>query len=360
MLLFAEHFDGYTNTTGYRTATENIEESCAYVASGGRFGGGCVENAVVGFGDVRFLKASATGNMIRLAFYMKCNNRLMSTTGNRAIIRLMNLANDRFWHFIGAGAGFTATPQISKFDDSGAPAAVAVSSEHVINDETWHHFEMALSAHPTTGSFKCKMDGVELPELTIVSGDTSDAVSGDVTTFDRIQFCGANSNTAATIGLFLDDLIVWDDSGSGLTGELTAEHRLRKIDPTANGADGVQWAPSAGSNFQCVDEAAYNSDTDYVEETVAAQIDYYNASALGWTPINIESVIVESIGRMDTGVHNWRNKLKSSAVVSDGGSKLATTTYRKTWDMYDVDPNTSAAWVQANIEAAQFGVEFVS
>jgi hypothetical protein len=167
-------------------------------------------------------------------------------------------------------------------------------------------------------------------------------------------------NTGSVFGLFVDDLIVWDDSGSEFTGELTAEHRLRAVVPTADGAGGVQWTPLSGANYTNVDEVSYDSDTTYVSETTIGDIDYYNAPSLGWTPVSIKGIVVESIGRLDTGTHSWRNKLKSSTTVSNGVSKAATTTYRKTQDFYTFDPHTSALWTKANVEAAQFGVEFVS
>lgn len=361
-LLFAEHFDGYTNTTGYRNACENVTDGASYNASGGRWGGGAVENSSLSTGDVRLLKAVPATNMIRMAFYLFCN-RNCATTGNRDIIRLFDSGSTRFWRLIGTASNeYISRLTPSRFDDVNPPAANIATPVYSPpwNDATWHHIEIELKADPATGSFKMKMDGVELTEYTIASGDTSDAVSLDVTAFDRIMFAGAANNTSSVQGLLIDDLIVWDDSGSEFTGALSAEHRLRKVDPTANGAGGQQWTPLAGTNWDAVDEAAYDSDTTYVSDTVAGHIDYYAISALGWTPVAIKAVIVESIGKMDTGVHTWRNKLKSSSAISSGASKTASTIYRKSWDFVTFDPNTSAAWTKANLEAAQFGVEFVS
>lgn len=361
-LLFAEHFDGYTDTTNYRIAVENTTDGASYNATGGRFGGGAIENTSLATGDVRLLKAVPASNMIRLAFHIFCA-RNASTTGNRDIIRLFDSGSTRFWRLIGtAAAEFISRLAPTRYDDVNPPAANIVTPVYSPpwNDGVWHHIEIELKAHITTGSFKMKMDGVELTEYTIASGDTSDAASGDVTSFDRIMFAGACNNTSSVQGLLIDDLIVWDDSGSEFTGALAAEHRLRKVDPTGNGAGGQQWTPSAGFNYACVDEANFNSDTDYVSDTVAGHIDYYGISALGWTPVAIKAVIVESIGKMDTGVHTWRNRLLSSAAPFSGTSKTATTTYRKSWDFVTFDPNTSAAWTKANLEAAQFGVEFVS
>ena len=82
------------------------------------------------------------------------------------------------------------------------------------------------------------IDGVEATEQTVAGGDTSDAVSGDIDSFDRVVIAGCNSNSTAGSGgnlLWIDDLIIWDDSGTDFTGRLPGEHRLRRVLPTADG-----------------------------------------------------------------------------------------------------------------------------
>lgn len=43
----------------------------------------------------------------------------------------------------------------------------------------------------------------------------------------------------------------------------------------------------------------------------------------------------------------------------NGAAKTANTTYLKAEDFYGLNPATGAAWSKANIEASEFGVEFV-
>jgi len=362
MLLLAEHYDGYVDTATYQAACADVSSALIYRPTDGRWGGGAVENSTIGLGDLKLLKNVPGSNMIRIAFHIKCN-RTLNSTGNRPVIKLQNATPDRYWRLIGDATTFCARLVPSKFDDTSATNLFAVNATHrggvAINDGFWHHVEIALSAHTSTGSFKMWIDGVEQTEYTITSGDTSDAVSGDVTAFDRIYVCGSNSNTSGVNGLWIDDIIVWDDTAGGLTGHLPAEHRLRKLEPTADGSTN-QWTPLAGFAYANVDDTAIDGDTSYISETVAGQIDYFTRASLGWTPNAIQAVIVESIGKMDTGTHTWRNKLKSSAAVANGTALTATTTYVMTKTYVDYDPNTSAVWSQANLEAAEFGVEFVS
>lgn len=359
MLLFAEHFDGYVDSATYRLAT-GVGTNTNYGASTGRWGGGVIGCGVNSDGDTRLLKASPGSNMIRIAFHLKCA-RQTDANSNRDIIRLSNAAGTRFWRMIATNSSANTSRFVcSKFDDVSPPATLVTGTKDPWNDGEWHHIEIELSAHISTGSFKIKMDGVELTDFTVASGDTSDAVSGDVTAFDRIMFAGSCTNATGTSStLLIDDLIVWDDTGTGFTGALPAEHRLRTLEPTADGSIN-QWTPLAGNAFAAVDEAALDGDTTYISETVAGQIDYFTRASLGYTPDAIEAVIVESIGKMDTGTHDWRNKLLSGATTVNGAALVATTDYVKNWTTVDYDPDTSAQWVQADLEAAEFGVEFVS
>lgn len=362
MLLLAEHYDGYTDTATYQATCADVSSAIIYRPTGGRWGGGAVENSTIGLGDLKLLKNVPGSNLIRCAFHFKCN-RVLNSTGNRSIIRFQNATPDRYWRLIGDAPENCARLVPSKFDDTAAANLMSVGVTHrgdfALNDGYWHHVEIELVAHTTTGSFKMWIDGEEQTEYTITSGDTSDAVSGDVTAFDRVYVGGSNSNTSGQNGLWIDDIIVWDDTGTGFTGKLPAEHRLRKIVPDGDGSIN-QWTPLAGFAYANVDETAHDGDTTYISDTVAGHIDYFTITALGWTPIDIEAVIVESIARMDTGVHTWRNKLLSSAATANGTAKTATTTYVKSMTNVDFDPNTSAQWTQANLEAAEFGVEFVS
>ena len=367
-LLFAEHFDGYVDTTTYRNAVSNVSSNATYAASSGRWGGGSLRAASLTTGDVRLLKAVPGSNMLRVAFHFMTTCTSLSTTGTRRLIGFLNSGSTRFWNIwlLTGDATGTTSLYVTKFDDANATASIitsAVSNFGNLVDGLWHHVELALKADPTTGSFKMKIDGIEQTALTIASGDTSDAASGDVTAFDRIVLAGANSNASGAGGgseNWIDDVIVWDDTGTDFTGELPAPHRLRPVVPTADGSSS-QWTPLSGANYTNVDESALDSDTSYNSETVAGEIDYYKETTLDWTPENIIGVAVESIGKLDTGTHSWRNKLKDSGgTARDGATKAADTTYRLTQDFYGKNPATSAAWSKANIEASEFGVEFVS
>jgi hypothetical protein len=57
------------------------------------------------------------------------------------------------------------------------------------------------------------------------------------------------------------------------------------------------------------------------------------------------------------GVINAQGVCKSSSTTSVGSSKLVTVNPQIIQQAYDLDPNGSIAWTQANLDAAQFGIK---
>lgn len=357
-ILLAEHFDGYTDTAGFNAVHQPTSTSWVYAATDGRFGGGCATHGSVGNTGVELpLRASPGSNMIRCAFWF-FGDTGGATTGTRPLISFKNSASDRYWNIWWLSNVVTGTLHCSAFDDANATAALVTSNQ--IPNSRWVHVEICMSASTSTGVCQMWING-ELQPGSISSGDTSDAVSGDVTAFDRVRICGSSTNSLG-VTRRIDDFIVWDDSGT-FTGAMASRggHRLYRFVPTANGGNGVQWTPLSGSNYQNVDDASFDGDTSYVEAATIAFTDYYVVGALGITLADVMFVAVENITKIDTGTHTVRNKLDTGSVVSDGATSAAlTTTYRLQRDYYELDPDTAAAWVQANIEAAQFGMEMVS
>ena len=118
--------------------------------------------------------------------------------------------------------------------------------------------------------------------------------------------------------------------------------------------------PNAGANYTAVDDPIQDDDATYVAATTSGQVDDYRTASMGWTPASIIGVQVESVARIDSGTQAWRNRLKDSGgTVRNGAARTATTAYVKTEDFYGRNPATGTAWSKANIEASEFGVEFV-
>lgn len=371
-ILYAESFDSYANITGVQNALQSISNDIDYLTTGGRWGGGCLNAPNLDAGMLVAMKAAPATNLLRAAWhYREKRDGSHTSSGARAMMSFRNTAGDRFLNFYLSGGlkpanGMTGNRYqsnfcVGRFDDVNSISTAGVAVGNIpIADGQWHHIEIEYVAHTSTGSVKVWIDGILDIDLSGI--DTSDAASGDVTTFTRVMMCGSmnNSGSGQSDGR-VDDLLVWDDSGSDFTGHLTSPHRLRNVLVNAAG-DSAQFTPNTGANDAAVDEATNDDDTTYVESATVGHIDLYNIGDITGTGIGtIKAVIVETIAKDTAAVATHRGKLKSSSTVADGTtSATMANSYRKYQSIFFKDPNGTIDWTESSVEAAQIGQEVMS
>jgi len=123
----------------------------------------------------------------------------------------------------------------------------------------------------------------------------------------------------------------------------------------------TQMTPSAGSNFQCVDETSPNGDTDYVSDSVVGHKDLYAMGNLPSTSGTIKGIQVLSYDRKDdAGTRQIKNKIKSGATEADGATVTLGTSYVYVRDIFEHDPDTGAPWTPSGVNAIEAGTEIVS
>lgn len=362
-LLYQESFDSENDTFDLTTncrfrelENSNVGVGTVINTSGGRFGGGCYIINTSSFNPTYApLEKPCTNTTIRMAWSMRVNNaNTGSATGARWIAGLKQLASDgtftRHFNVYILGNVIVCT----KYDDANIGTVVGTATTN-INDNAWHHYEFELLAHTSAGVIKVWVDG----NLEInISGDTSDAASGDVTGFTHVMI-GGSSNIGGTVDMKWDDVIVWDDASGGLTGHLSSPHRLSTVVPNAAGDD-TDFTPSAGNNYDCVNAVLTNDDTNYVQNGTPGDRDLYNVGSLSTNPVSIFAVALEHWARKeDIGPLTYKTAVKSDGTLDYGSTITPTNGYIKRWDEW-LDPDGDVAWTKAALEASQIGVEIVS
>ncbi len=151
-------------------------------------------------------------------------------------------------------------------------------------------------------------------------------------------------------GVFIDDLLVLDS----VAGRPTNNWYCKMVRPTGNGGL-TQWTPSAGANWENVDETTPDG-TTYNSEATVGEIDRYTNGALGYTPTAIlgiqECLHMTKGGTMQRG----RANLISGASVATGTYQdLSGSQFAAIYDFFDTDPATAAAWSAAGVNAVQIG-----
>jgi len=362
MLLFAEHFDDYNSVHEMgllKGSTIASRTEARYSSNGGRWGGGCIQADTAAAGMIFPLLSSPTANHIRVAFWFKTNDA-GSATGTRPIFALLNEFNTNGWFFFNSGASGSSKLGAARWDDDMTPT-IKGDSDLTIGDNSWHHIEMNMTALTAGGTFQLWVDGVLATFATGpgVVGDTSDSASGDLTDVTHIKIAGC-SNNSGTSDINIDDVIVWDDVGTGFTGKLTDFHRLRCVSPDGDGTL-TDFTPSTGSNYQNVDDAVTDNDTTYNTSATVGDEDRYDLSgSLGFLPATTYAVIVENDVRKE-GIRaiTMRNLIDLAGTTDYGDVETVLGNYKTFQSVHEVAPD-AADWTPAKLNACEFGVEFNS
>ena len=250
-------------------------------------------------------------------------------------------------HHIGWGLSAAGAVRVT-FGNNGTQ--LAITADGVWTTSTTHWMEFQATIHDTTGSFVLKMDG-----STILSASGIDTRNGGSGYIDR--FCLIRSSGTGSTGDWQDVVAV---SGTGGETGFLNELRVTYLYPDGSG-NSTQFTPSAGSNYQNVDDnpTDANDDTDYNSSSNNGDIDLYSLSALPTTPGTVYAVAPVVRARMDdVGPQTMRTVIRTNSTNYEGDDLSLSAVYanfRNT--VYGVNPNTSSAWTESEISTLECGVK---
>lgn len=252
-----------------------------------------------------------------------------------------------------------ATAHITLFVASGAIAVYRGNFTTLLGTSaafftlgSWTWLQVKVVIHDTTGSVEIR-DSSGAVVLSLTGIDTRNGGSGYVDTV------GLNSSITSNSDVTFDDWHVWDETGS-ICNTWTNDTRIDHLRPAGAG-NSASFTPSAGSNFQCVDDTTYNA-TDYVESSTAGHKDSYAFSDLPHSPPSIFGVVATVVAQKDdAGARSLKPMVRSGGVdySAASGTTLNQGSYSRVADVREVDPATSAGWTIAGVNAAEFGFENV-
>lgn len=228
--------------------------------------------------------------------------------------------------------------------------ASATVSQPVSSFGAWLFIEVSATLHDSTGHVVVKVDGATVIDFT---GDTKNG--GTASTIDKITFgklptAGFNTNVA------FDDLYICNSAGSSPHNTFLGPVRVHTLSPSGAGTD-TNMTPSAGSNYQCVDEQPYSA-TDYVTGSTGQRDTYAmaNPSSPG-TIFAVQPTAV--IKKTDAGALSAKMALRSGGTVYYGSDVALSSSDGTIRDLRTVDPATGVAWTSSGVNAAEAGVEVV-
>jgi len=194
------------------------------------------------------------------------------------------------------------------------------------------------------GRFTVKIKGITLIDYT---GDT---LYSTYTTLSGVRFGYAAVSTATQGNAYFDNIILDDAAWIGST-------KIQGIALSGAGTT-AQWTPSAGANYVCVDEVPA-SDADYVYTNTNDHLDTYAVADLSGTIGTIKAVQVQArvVKEGSATPQNIKMVLKSGSTTDLSADIAVPTTAATVAAIWEADPDTSAAWITAGVNASEIGIK---
>lgn len=204
----------------------------------------------------------------------------------------------------------------------------------------WVVIEAKVTINDSTGIVQVKINGDLLIDFT---GDTRNG--GTIQEIDKIGLFSTQC--------YYDDIVVRDDDWPGRGG-------IYVLSPNA-GSTNENWTASAGNPEECVDELPVSySDYIYTDGTVDNTEHLFGLTNLAITPSEINAVGVFCNIMSPEPTSSYLRTLLKSGTTTDVGSSVGVDT-SSIWisSFYAINPDDSAAWEKADIDALEIGVETV-
>lgn len=219
-----------------------------------------------------------------------------------------------------------------------------------LGTDMWHYVEFKVTIHDTAGSIEIRIDGET--DLNLTSQDTQNGGNASINNF---QLTGNYYN----IEMYFDDLYVCDTAGAK-NNNFLGDVKVDTLKP--NGAGNYsQWTPSAGSNYENVDEAVMDGDTTYNSTNATGNKDSYALEDLstGGTIHGIQTV--STLHKDDAGTRTVQPFVRvGSTDYNLGNASPITDSYSSVMEIAENNPADSQAWEEADINALESGIELVS
>jgi hypothetical protein len=227
---------------------------------------------------------------------------------------------------------------LQAFRGSVAGTLLGSSAVGAVSVAVYQSIEVAVTISATVGTVQIWVNGVSVLNLT--GQNTKNTANTTVSAFAIFAPATANND-------FCD--IIW--STARIT-DLVVDCKM----PTGAG-NHTDFTPSAGSNWQNVDETPPNADTDYNETLTVNAIDSFTHAAISGAPASIAAVIVQVRARNTAaGSGSVAPFVRSSTTDSVGTAVALNTTFQTFQSVYGTDPATGSAWANATaVNAAEIG-----
>jgi len=218
-----------------------------------------------------------------------------------------------------------------------------------ISFDTWFYLELKVLTDDSVGTVDVHVNGASW--LSLTNQDTQPGANSYHTAF-RLADAVYNG-----VIVSFDDLYFLDGSGAA-NNDFLGNMRVVSLDPSASG-DSTDWTPSAGSNYENVDDGGItDDDTTYNETSTDTHQDLYNYEDLPAAAATVAGVQIVTETRVTAGSMDVSAVIKTGTTTSVGSADTITSTdYVTTTRVEELDPDTSNPWTPSGVNGAQFGIK---
>ena len=335
-LLMIEGFDHYTTDAHAGDKGWEYFGSMFSVNSvSARFGGNGAENSYSGV-----LPASKNFGVNKSTIYFGIAIKKSETTtpggvGDTALINLLDESNVN-QILIWLGSSY----ELMVYRDA---TLLGSSADFVVPNQKWFYLEGKIVISDTVGEVTLKVNETQVLNLT--SQDTKNG--SDYMRY--FGFCGIYHDVTT----YFDDIYIDDAQFHG-------DCRIRTFMPDADG-NSADFTRSTGSNdYECVDDNPPNDDTDYISSDTLNHKSIFGITtgALG----TVKGIQLNNHCRLDeAGTRKIKPLIRSNSTDYQGTETDAIAAdYNFEHEIWELDPDDSAAWTQTKLEAAEFGLEITT
>lgn len=230
---------------------------------------------------------------------------------------------------------------------------IATSSGPIGSVGSTVQVQVKVLIHPSAGTLEIRLNGATTPWMTASALNNRNTANAK---FTGIQFCMGQAFSAPGLNLDFHDMWCLDATGGAPWNDFLGDCRVdyRK----AVGAGLTAWTPvGATPNYNCVDEAAPNGDTDYVETTAPA-IETYDCENLPVVGGGIYGVqLVWSIKKSDAGPCQVLPIIRQGTTNQPGAAQYPAGSYGYQTQLFPTNPHTpGVAWTESDFNANTYGL----
>ena len=214
----------------------------------------------------------------------------------------------------------------------------------------WYYIEIKVTIDNAVGTVEIRIGETQV--LSLINKDTQGGSDSEV---GSVLIGYAISSTR------IDDLYICDNSGSE-NNDFLGDVRVDVLRANAPGTY-TDFTPSAGSNYENVDEAyGPDDDTTYNDGANVADKDSYALGDLpspaGTTIFGVKSQI--TVRKTDAGSRRCKILTRAGTTDDLGSSLILSDTFITHYEIYENNPADSLDWEDADVNGMEVGVEITS